>query len=299
MLKVESVSYEIKKRLLVRDVTLTIRPGEVVALLGANGAGKSTLLRMISGERKPSKGRIHFFGKSLYDYTPEELAMMRATLSQRNTVNMDFLCHEIVMMGRYPYHRNNPSKKDEQIVEETMEACGVTELSERSYMQLSGGEQQRVQLARILAQLWDRGGGLIILDEPVANLDILYQQQTLAIVRALARKGYMAIAALHEINLAAQYADRILMMKNGRRWNDGTPSEALTPLNIYAVYGVEADVLTNPRTLTPYVVTKEITLNAETFNNCIEKSKEPANGTMTLTTSNHEVLFLKSELHGK
>lgn len=270
MLKVEALTYEVKKRALVRDVTFTIRPGEVVALLGANGAGKSSLLRMISGEWKPTKGSVQLYSRYMHQYKPEDLARLKATLSQHNAINMDFLCKEIVMMGRYPYHRNNPTAKDEQVVLETMEICGVTELAERSYMQLSGGEQQRVQLARILSQLWDQPHGLIILDEPVAGLDILYQQQTLAIARALSRKGYMVIAALHEINLAAQYADRIVMMKNGRRWNDGTPSEVLTPLNIYSVYGVEADVMINPRTLIPYVVTREIELNAEDFNSCFQ-----------------------------
>ncbi len=274
MLKVESVTYELKKRAIVKDVTFTVRPGEVVALLGANGAGKSSLLRMISGEQKPSKGSIQLYGRNLQHYISQELAFIKATLSQHNIVTMNFLCHEIVMMGRYPHHRNNPSDKDVRIVDETMDICGVKELAERSYMQLSGGEQQRVQLARILAQLWDQGKGLIILDEPIAGLDILYQQQTLAIVKALSRKGFMVIAALHEINLAAQYADRILMMKNGRRWNDGTPSEVLTPLNIYAVYSVEADVMINPRTLIPYVVTKEIELDAGTFNSYIDSCKK-------------------------
>lgn len=266
MLKVEGVTYKVKERTVVRDVTFTIRPGEVVTLVGANGAGKSTLLRMISGEYKPAKGNILLYGKPLHQYDAGQLATMKATLSQHNAVNMDFLCREIVMMGRYPYHRNSPTEKDKQIVTETMEVCGVTPLAERSYMHLSGGEQQRVQLARILAQLWDRGKGLIILDEPVAGLDMLYQQQTMAIVKALAQKGYMVIAALHEINLAAQYADRILMMKNGRRWTDGTPCEVLTPLNIYAVYEVETEVAINPHTLTPYVVQKNIQLTAEHFN---------------------------------
>lgn len=261
MLQVESVCYEIKNRSLVKDVTFSIRPGEVVALLGANGAGKSSLLRLISGEKKPSKGNIHLFGKPLHEYPPAVLAKLRATLSQHNTINMDFLCHEVVMMGRYPHHKNNPTQQDEQVVTATMQACGVEELADRSYRQLSGGEQQRVQLARILAQLWDQQQGLIILDEPVAGLDILYQQQTLAIVKALAKKGFMVIVAIHEINLAAQYAHRILMMKNGRRWHDGTPSEVLTPLNIYAVYSVEADVMINPRTLIPYVITKEIEID--------------------------------------
>ncbi len=266
MLKVESVTYEVKKRTIVKDITFTVRPGEVLALMGANGAGKSTLLRLISGEYRPHNGAVYLYGKELQTYNPVELAKVKATLSQHNVVNMPFLCREIIMMGRYPYHKNNPTEADHVIVEETMKVCGIEQFADRSFLTLSGGEQQRVQLARVLAQLWDQSKGLIILDEPVAGMDMLYQQQTMAIARALAQKGYMVVAVLHEINLAAQYADRIMMIKNGRRWKDGTPSEVLTPLDIYSVFSMETEVMINPRTLKPFVITREITLNAEDFN---------------------------------
>lgn len=275
MLKVDSVTYGVKKRIILKNITFSVRPGEVLALLGANGAGKSTLLRMITGEQKPDKGSVSLYGKKLQDYSSVELASLKATLSQHNVVNMPFLCQEIIMMGRYPYHRNNPTNADHDIVLETMKVCGIEHLSERSFLTLSGGEQQRVQLARVLAQLWDRKKGLIILDEPVTGLDMLYQQQTMAIARALAQKGYMVLAVLHEINLAAQYADRILMMKNGRRWKDGTPSEVLTPLDIYSVFSIETEVMINPRTLKPFVLVKEIKLQAENFNSWLpEQSKQ-------------------------
>nr|WP_126972698.1 heme ABC transporter ATP-binding protein [Gynurincola endophyticus] len=275
MLKVDSVTYAVKKRTILKDITFSVRPGEVLALLGANGAGKSTLLRMITGEQKPDSGSVSLYGKKLQDYNSVELASLKATLSQHNVVNMPFLCQEIIMMGRYPYHRNNPTNADHDIVLETMKVCGIEHLAERSFLTLSGGEQQRVQLARVLAQLWDRKRGLIILDEPVTGLDMLYQQQTMAIARALAKKGYMVLAVLHEINLAAQYADRILMMKNGRRWKDGTPSEVLTPLDIYSVFSIETEVMINPRTLKPFVLVKEIRLQAENFNSWLpEESKQ-------------------------
>lgn len=258
MLKVESVSCVVKGRPIVKDVTFTVRPGEVLAILGANGAGKSSLMRMLCGERKPDKGSITLNRKSLDTYKPEELATMKAMLTQHNAIHMDFLCQEIVMMGRYPYHQNRPTAADETIVTEALVACGVDHLAGRTYPSLSGGEQQRVQLARTLAQLWDQPGGLILLDEPLAGLDLLYQQQTMAIMKAFAQRGFIVIAILHEINLSAQYAHRILMMKNGRRWCDGTPSEVLTPLNIYSVFSIEAEVIINPYTLLPYVLPKEV-----------------------------------------
>lgn len=269
MLKVESVSYEIKKRSLVKGITFTLRKGELLAITGANGAGKSTLISLLNGERTPSSGKITFNGKSLSDYKPEELAIQRATLSQHNAVNMAFPVNEIVMMGRYPHYRGEPKLTDQVIVAEAMEICGITFLSDRSYLTLSGGEQQRVQLARVLAQLWDQPGSLLLLDEPVAGLDLLYQQQTLAIAKALSRQGFMVVAVLHELNLAAQYADRILMLKNGRRWKDGSPAQVLTTIDIYTVFGMETEVHMNPKTLTPYIIPKEIKLNATHFNSIL------------------------------
>jgi len=266
MLSVEAVSYQIKTHPLVKDISFTVRPGEVLALLGANGAGKSTLISMLCGERAPGSGHINFYGKPLAAYTIEEIARKRATLSQHNVVNMPFPAADIVMMGRYPHFRNRPAASDFEVVEEAMTICGVAHLKERSYLTLSGGEQQRVQLARILSQIWDSPGSLLILDEPIAAMDAFYQQQTLAIVKAFAQKGYMVVAALHEINLAAQYADHILMMKNGRRWRAGSPSEVITPLNIYTVFSIETEVVTNPRTLNPYIIPREIKLNTDLFN---------------------------------
>lgn len=266
MLKVESITCAIKGYTLVKDVTFTVRPGEVLAVLGSNGAGKSTLMKLLAGERKPDKGSITLNHMLLQQYQPATLARKKAMLSQHNVIHMEFLCHEIVMMGRYPYHRQQPTINDLDIVDETMKICGVDHLAERSFPSLSGGEQQRVHMARTLAQLWDQPGALLLLDEPLGGLDMLYQQHFMAIIKALAQKGFMIVAVLHEINLAAQYADRILMMKNGRRWCDGTPNEVLNPLNIYSVFGIEAEVIIHPSTLTPYIIAREIRLKADEFN---------------------------------
>jgi iron complex transport system ATP-binding protein len=266
MLKVDAVHHIIKGKSIVKDVTFTVRPGEFLAILGANGAGKSTLMRMLAGDCIPDKGAVYLNNIALQHYQPHELATKKALLSQHNTISMDFLCREIVMMGRYPYHSNRPTDNDLNIITEALQVCGVDHLADRSFLTLSGGEQQRVQLARTLAQLWDRPGGLLLLDEPLAGLDMQYQQQTMAIMKAFAQRGFMIVAVIHEINLAAQYASRLLLMKNGRRWCDGTPCEVLTPLNIYSVFSIEAAVATNPFTLHPYVVPKEIILQMEDFN---------------------------------
>ncbi|WP_442587410.1 heme ABC transporter ATP-binding protein [Pedobacter sp. AW31-3R] len=271
MLKVESVSYKIGNRTIINGVTLSLRRGELLAITGANGAGKSTLISLLNGENLPSAGKIIFDGKSLCTYKPEELARKRATLSQHNAVNLSFSIEEIVMMGRYPYFTGKARKEDYTAVNETLSVCGLTGFASRSYLSLSGGEQQRVQLARILAQLWDQPGGLLLLDEPVAGLDLLYQQQTLSIAKALTRKGFMVVAVLHDLNLAAQYADRILMLKDGRRWKDGSPAQVLNQLDIYSVFGLETEVIMNAKTLTPYIIAKEIRMAADEFNSMITK----------------------------
>lgn len=265
MLIADNISYETGKRMLVRDISFSIRPGEMLVVLGANGAGKSTLLRMLSGERKPSKGSLTLHHKEVSHYSPPQLALKRAVLNQQNVVNMAFMAAEIVMMGRYPHYQNDPSPKDRQICEEVMKLTGTTHLSERSYLSLSGGEQQRIQLSRILVQIWDVPDALLLMDEPVSGLDLQYQQQTLAIAQALSKKGFMVISILHDINLAAQYADRILMLKNGRKWYDGTASEVLNTKNIYEVFEIDSEVFTNPRTLKPFFIPKNTIVNLTPF----------------------------------
>lgn len=265
MLIADTISYEIGKRALVRDVSFSIRPGEMLVILGANGAGKSTLLRMLSGEKHPTKGSLTLHHKEISSYSSLELALKRAVLNQQNIVSMAFKAAEITMMGRYPHYRNQPGTRDLEVCQEVMQLCGTTHLAERSYLSLSGGEQQRVQLSRILAQIWDIPQALLLLDEPVSGMDLQYQQQTLAIAKALAIKGFMVVSILHDINLAAQYADRILLLKNGRKWYDGTASEVLNTKNIYEVFEIDSDVFTNPKTLRPYFIPKNTTVNLNSF----------------------------------
>lgn len=260
MLIAESLTFEIGKRQLIKDISFSLRPGELLVILGANGAGKSTLFRLISGEKSPTQGNVKLHGKQISDYTIAQLALKRGVLNQQNIVNMAFTVLEIVMMGRYPHYRNSPCLKDSQIAGEVMDLTGITPFSDRSYLSLSGGEQQRVQLARVLAQIWDVPNALLLMDEPVASLDLQYQQQTLAIAKMLTNRGFMVISILHDINLAGQYADRIIMLKNGRKWYDGTVAEVLSPKNIYEVFEINSDVYTNPRTLKHFFIPRNVSI---------------------------------------
>lgn len=272
MLTATALNYKIGKHYLIRDVSFQIRPGELLAILGANGAGKSTLINMLSGERKPTSGEILLFNKKLGDYSPQDLSKKRTILQQQHRVHLSFSVKEILLMGRYPHFKYRPDKKDLTVVEEAMEVCGIGHLLDRSYLSLSGGEQQRVQFARVLCQIWDQPESLLLMDEPVAALDPQYQQQTMAIARAFSQKGFMVIAILHEINLAAQYADRILMLKGGRKWLDGTPTEVLTPTHIYSIFNTAVDVMVNARTLKPLIVPKQISLDFCQFNSSFSAS---------------------------
>lgn len=261
MLRVDKLNYEIKGRTLLKDVSLQVRKGEIVVLLGANGAGKSTLMRLLAGDVAPCSGTVRLCGQPLEKYNMRRLARQRAMLIQQQQVALSFTVREIVLMGRYPHFRSAPQAADLAIVEEVMALCGVSDFGDRVYMSLSGGEQQRVQLARVLAQIWDNPEGLLLLDEPISALDMYYQQKVLAIAKALSRRGYMVVLILHDLNYAASYADRIVMLKHGRKLFDGTPIEVLTTPNIYTAFSVEAEVDINPYTLRPYVRFKEMKLD--------------------------------------
>ena len=265
MLRVEKVTYAIQERKLLKEISFQVRPGEVLAILGANGAGKSTLMQLLCGDRKPDTGVINLYGKSLKVYDVRELAKCRALLSQQQHITLAFKVNEIVLMGRYPHFKSNPSKRDLEIVAEVMEVCGVDDFADRVYMSLSGGEQQRVQLARVLVQLWDNPKSLLLLDEPIAALDMHFQQKVLAIAKALSRRGFMVVMVLHDVNYAAIYADRILMLKNGRKLFDGTPVEVLNKANLYTVFSVETHVALNPKILKPIVHLEEMKLDGLVF----------------------------------
>lgn len=264
MLIADSLTFKVGKRSLVKDISFSLRPGELLIVLGANGAGKSTLFRMLSGENIPTAGHVKLNEKVISSYTSAQLALKRGVLNQQNIVNMAFTVSEIVMMGRYPHYRNVPSFKDDEIGKEVMKLTGIYALAERSYLSLSGGEQQRVQLARVLAQIWDIPNALLLMDEPVASLDLQYQQQTLAIAKMLTKRGFMVVSILHDINLAGQYADRIIMLKNGRKWYDGTVAEVLSAKNIYEVFEINSDVYTNPRTLKHFFIPRNVLVNSNT-----------------------------------
>lgn len=242
MLQVDHISYQAQGKTLLNDVSVTVRNGAFTAFMGANGAGKSTLLKIISGETRSSQGTITWDGRKLEDWNIKELAKVRSVLRQQYNMQMPFAVEDIIAMGRYPHFRHKMTPQCKTVLKEVAEYVGVGQFMKRNYLTLSGGEQQRVQLARVLAQVWDTPAEqrLVLLDEPVSALDIQYQHQALALVKGLTTAGFTIVAVLHDLNLAMQYSDDILMLKKGSKVTFGPKEEALNEEHIYETFGVEA-----------------------------------------------------------
>lgn len=248
MISAKNLSYQAGGKRILHDVSFDAHQGELLVILGNNGAGKSTLLKAVCGELRTG-GEVLYEGRPIRDTGLNEMARRRAVLRQHTPVNLPFLVREIVMMGRYPHFKNRESLNDHHLVDMALEQVGMSHLASENYLNLSGGEQQRVQLARVLAQVAEKEAGeaqYLFLDEPVSSLDIAQQHNTLRIARGFARKGNSVIAVLHDLNLAAMYADRVLMLKQGGIAAMGTASEVLTPSHISATFGFPAYVQEHP-----------------------------------------------------
>lgn len=235
-------------RPVLRDVTLDIPENKVLGIIGPNGSGKSTLLRCIGRVLRPEGGAVLLDGRSLQDYTPRQSAQSMAMVAQHNTYNFDFTVREVVLMGRSPHKRalQRDTAEDLRLVGESLAAVGLAGFEDRSFSHLSGGEQQRVVLARALAQQTP----CLLLDEPTNHLDIRYQLQLMDLVRGL---GKTVIAAVHDLNIAALYCDRLVVLQEGAIVAAGTPAEVLTPALIQRVYGVHARVLSDENGV-PYIL---------------------------------------------
>lgn len=254
MIEVKNIHYSAGSARLIDNVSFEVQPGELLTVIGANGAGKSTLLKLLCREIYAAKGDIYIRQKPITSYKLDELAKFRAVLAQNNTLSISFKAHELVMMGRYPHFDTNPSDADTQIVKVVMEETGITEFANRDYHTLSGGEQQRVQLARVIAQVYDQPQGLLFLDEPTNGLDLLYQQQILSLAKNLANRGYCVVSILHDINFASRYADKVLILKKGKLTAFGPPQEVITVENIHQAFHIHVRLLNDEEFNCPFVI---------------------------------------------
>lgn len=243
-ISVERLGFAYDGRPVLEGIDLKVEEGEILALVGPNGSGKSTLLRNIAGILKPTGGAVYLDFKELQKLSPRELARQLGAVEQERRVGFDFTVRELVELGRLPHlgrleRLGAPlGPKDREAIRRAMELTHIAEFAERRISTLSGGERQRVFLAIALAQ----EPKALLLDEPTTHLDINYQLEIMEIIRERAKAGLTVIMALHDLNLAALYADRLALLHRGRIMALGRPEEVLTTHNIRVAFGAEAAV---------------------------------------------------------
>lgn len=245
MIDVRAISFRYRETWVLRDVSFQIARGEFVGIIGPNGSGKTTLLKILSHLLSPQEGEVLLGRVPLGGLKRSEVARKMAVVPQETHLLFPFKAMEIVLMGRSPYlgHRLFEGQKDLEVVERAMAWTGTLPLSERAMDELSGGERKRVTIARALAQEPE----IILLDEPTANLDIHHQLDFLNLLLTLNQEqGMTILMATHDMNLAAEFCDRLILLKEGRLHKSGTPGEVITKEEIEGVYGCEVWVDQNP-----------------------------------------------------
>ena len=236
-LDVKDISWEIDATQIIDRIRLHVETGEFVGVIGPNGSGKSSLLRLIYRLMKPSAGFVTLNERDLWSLTARETAQSMAVVAQERTSDFDFTVEEVVMMGRTPHKRplDRDTTDDRALVSDALRRVDLSAFAHRLFHTLSGGEKQRVLVARALAQK----ARILILDEPTNHLDIRYQLEILELVKSL---NVTTVGALHDLNLAAAYCDRLYLLQTGRIVAEGKPAEVLTSAQIGSVYGVKAEV---------------------------------------------------------
>lgn len=252
-LTVKTVSVQIGERQLLRDINFVLNPGEVVSVLGPNGAGKTTLMKVISGECKSSHGEVVLNGR--HDWPLSHKALMVGILPQSSSLNFPFTAEEVVLLGRIPCSSNR--RESLAITYQALKKVDGLHLKDHHYTTLSGGERQRVHMARVLAQIWNEsefGTRYLLLDEPTSALDPAHQQLTLKMAREEADQGMGVLVIMHDLNLAARYSDRIIILQNGEIAAEGRPQDVLTPDTIRRVFNIEVTVAEHPLYRCPLVI---------------------------------------------
>lgn len=240
-LRAHGIGVQLGGTSILQGVDLDVRVGEVLALVGPNGAGKSTLLGVLAGDIE-SDGVVELAGRPLTQWSVLDLARRRSVLAQQNALSFPFVVRDVVEMGRAPWQRTLLDTEDDIAVSEAMDRTGVTRFSRRQFPSLSGGERARVSMARVLAQRT----GVVMLDEPTAALDIRHQEEVLQVARERAAQGDAVVVVLHDLSLAAAYADWVALLAHGRLHSYGRPADVLTAESISAVYEYPVEILTHP-----------------------------------------------------
>jgi iron complex transport system ATP-binding protein len=239
---------------LLEDITFAVEPGEVLGLAGPNGAGKSSLLQLIAGDLQLSSGQLIFGDRALSEWSAQERARHMAFLPQMSLLNFPYTVEEVVMLGRIPH--SSGYQADREVVEQVLQLTDTVSLRHRLYTQLSGGEKQRTQLARIFAQICGEEpltGKLLLLDEPTSALDLAHQQQVLLAITQLAQRGCAVMVVIHDLNLAASIADQILVLDEGKQAALGSPDQVFTAALFKEVFAVDVSITRHPQEGYPVV----------------------------------------------
>lgn len=257
-IELDRVSYAVGGARLVDDVSLAVRAGEVVGVLGPNGAGKSTLVKLVSGEIEPTAGHVRLDGVPLAKYRPAVLARRRAVVPQSSHLSFPFTALEVAMLGG-SVPGFGRSADVTAAARRALRQVGLAALADRNFMDLSGGERQRVQIARAMCQLETarrRAGEtpLLLLDEPTSSLDIGHQRLVLDAMRALAADGAAVLAILHDVNLAAAYCGRLVLMRNGAIVAMGHPADVVRDAPLTRAFGCRLDANATPADGTPFLL---------------------------------------------
>lgn len=240
VIDVKGLNFSIDEKPILNGITFSVPQGTVTGMLGPNGAGKTTLLRHLSGYYKPDAGTVFINGVDIVKLKPRERARMIGLVPQDAVNSLGFSVYEMVMMGRSPYMDffGNEKEEDRRVVEECLKICGVYELKDRRMDEISGGEAQRVLIARALAQQPE----IMLLDEPVSHLDIKYQLDIMGLVRELSHRGMTVVSIVHDLNIALNFCDRAILIKNGTVIAEGEIEKVVSSENIYETYGVKAKI---------------------------------------------------------
>ena len=236
-IKTNDLSFGYGSREIVKDVNAVFRAGEVTCLIGPNGVGKTTYLKCLARLLSPQKGIAWVKGYELSKIKPRELAKIQSYVPQNGSVTFPLSVYEFVCLGRRPYVEWSLSNKDREIVEDSIQYMGIAQMCDKYLDELSGGERQKVMLARALAQEPD----ILLLDEPTSALDICHQLEVMELIRQIASERHCSvILVMHDLSLVFRYADQVIMMKDGKVWATGSPDQTITVENLRTVYGIES-----------------------------------------------------------
>ena len=254
MISARHITQRIRDKVLLNNISLDVAPGVFTAVAGPNGAGKSTLLKILSNETSSYEGDVTLNGTPVKKFRVAELSKLRAVLPQSTHLQFPFSVKQIVEFGTQ-YHRNTASQNN-KILTEVMELTGIASWQERNYMTLSGGEQQRVQLARVLTQVWEIKSypRYILLDEPTSNLDIAQQQLIFGLVKQACERNIGVLAIVHDLNQVAQFADKLYFLRGGNMIAYGKTKEVFTKTNIEETFCCHVNVYHDPCTDCPYII---------------------------------------------